>query len=70
LYRDRDKALAHCDGKNCDMAACRRDSFSAKVPVPIAIGTGSYRRTAPPTLSANARCRQLQPETSGIEIVY
>ena len=29
LYRDRDKALAHHDGKYCAIPACHRDSFSA-----------------------------------------
>jgi hypothetical protein len=30
LYRDRDKALAHRDGKNCAILACHRDSFLAR----------------------------------------
>jgi hypothetical protein len=29
LYRDRDKALAHHDGKYCAMPACHRDNFHA-----------------------------------------
>jgi hypothetical protein len=30
LYRDRDKALAHRDGKYCAIPACHRDSFTAR----------------------------------------
>ena len=30
LYRDRDKALAHRDGKYCAILACHRDSFTAQ----------------------------------------
>jgi hypothetical protein len=29
LYRDRDKTLAHRNGKNCAIPACHRDSFLA-----------------------------------------